>query len=37
MKNRRTDEELKEYREDLICDWLDCMCGMMGNNKLVIW
>jgi len=36
LNNRRTGSELTEYREDLISDWLDCMCGWVGN-RTVIW
>jgi len=37
LDNRRKGGDLEEYREDLIGDWLDCLCGWFGNKDIVIW
>ena len=37
MDNRRAGGESAECREDLIGEWLDCLCGWIGNYDLVIW
>ena len=33
LNNREKNDNLCEYREDLIADWLDCICGYIGNTK----
>ena len=37
LNNREKNDSLCEYREDLIADWLDCVCGFIGNPKLRIF
>ena len=32
---KHQDENENQY--DLICDWLDCICGWIGNKKLRVW
>jgi len=29
------DENENQY--DLICDWLDCICGWIGNKNFHVW
>ena len=36
LKNREKNGELSEYKEDLIADWLDCICGNPGNKERLI-
>ena len=33
LNNREKNDALCEYREDLITDWLDCVCGYIGNPE----
>jgi hypothetical protein len=37
LNNREKNDSLCEYREDLITDWLDCVCGFIGNYDLIIF
>lgn len=37
LDNRERQGLLCEYKEDLLADWLDCICGFVGNPQLRLW